>query len=594
MPQPSTDRAISDYALIGDLQTAGLVHRDGSLDWLCLPEFDSPACFAALLGDEGNGHWRIAPDGVDVASERRYRGDSMILESEWATESGRVRVIDLMPPRGGAPQVVRIVEGLEGTVEMVSTVRFRFDYGHVVPWLRHPDGLVVAVAGPDAVWLRTPAELISEDYATVARFTVSRGDRVPFVLTWAPSHVDAPERADAEQSLAETEGFWQSWMNNGSYDGPHAVEVRRSLLVLKTLTHNPTGGIIAAPTTSLPERIGGDRNWDYRFCWLRDATFSLQALLGCGYLDEAAAWRHWLLRALAGDPGELQPMYTLTGARRMQEWEVPWLSGFAGSAPVRVGNGAAGQRQLDVWGEVLGGLDLARAHGIRDGDPTWRMQVATLDHLAGVWREPDEGLWERRGAPQHYVHSKVLAWVAFDRMARAVDKTGRDGDAVGWRRIADEIHAEVCDRGFDSARNTFTQYYGSDELDAATLLLPKVGFLPGDDPRIVGTIDAVHEELSRDGLVRRYSTESVDDGVGGNEGTFLACSFWLVEALVSAGRTESAETLFERLLAVANDVGLLAEQYDPDADQLLGNFPQAYSHVGLINAALALYAARSD
>ena len=585
---PARQPRIEDYALIGDLHTAALVHRDGSLDWLCLPDFDSPACFAALLGDRDNGAWRIAPKGKRAPTRRGYRGDSMVLETEWQTRTGSVRVIDFMPPRSDQPDVVRIVEGISGEVEMRSEVRFRFDYGHVVPWLRHPDGYVAAVAGPDQVWLRTPVDLDSEDFATVARFTVRAGERVPFVLTWAPSRIDDVAEIDAAKALEDTEAFWRSWIGGCTYDGDYGDAVRRSLLTLKSLIFQPTGGITAAATTSLPEQLGGSRNWDYRFCWLRDASFTLQSLLGCGYRDEAEAWRHWLLRAAAGDPAELQPMYTLAGARRMPEWTVPWLPGFAGSSPVRVGNDAAGQFQLDVWGEVLAGLGYARDAGIEDGVPTWHMQRALLEHLGSIWRDPDDSLWEMRGERQHFVHSKVMAWVAFDRMATAARSDDYPGPADKWQGIADEIHAEVCAKGFDTDRNTFTQYYGSRELDASTLLLSKVGFLPGDDPRLVGTIDAVTAELGNDGFVRRYSTDSGEDGQSGTEGTFLACSFWLVEALAAAGRADQAREVFQRLLGVANDLGLFAEEYEPGQQRQLGNFPQAYSHVGLVNAALAL------
>ena len=589
MPAPAGDEPrIEDYALIGDLHTSAHVGLDGSIDWLCLPDFDSPACFAALVGEHDNGHWRIAPDGAGRCTRRRYRNHSMILETEWELEGGRVRVTDFMPPRDGRPNLVRIVEGLEGRVDMVSAIRLRFDYGHVVPWLRHPDGQVVAVAGPDLVILRTTAELESEDFATTARFTVAEGESVPFVLSWRPSHEDEPDAVDAHHALKQTKAFWKDWLTFDTYDGAYLDAVRRSLLVLKSLTYAPTGGIVAAPTASLPEELGGERNWDYRFCWLRDATFTLQALLGCGYRDEAESWRHWLLRAAAGDPSDLQPMYTVAGSRRMLEWTVPWLKGFGGSAPVRIGNGAAGQFQLDVWGEVLGGLSLARDNGITDGEPTWQMQVALAEHLAQQWSEPDDSLWEMRGERRHFVHSKVLAWVGMNAVAGGARERGDDERAAAWQAVADEIHDQVCKRGFDAERNTFTQYYGSSELDAATLLLAKVGFLPGDDPRLVGTLDAVQRELGADGFVRRYSTGSGDDGVKGGEGTFLACSFWLVEAMVAAGRIDEARETFERLLDVRNDVGLLAEEWDVEGGRQLGNFPQAYSHVGLVNAALAI------
>ena len=585
---PQDHRRIADHALIGNLRTAGLVHRDGSLDWLCLPDFDSPAVFARLLGDEDNGQWRLAPVDAGPADSWHYREDTMIVESQWSTPEGTVRLIDFMPADAHSSNVVRIVEGLDGEVRMRSTVRFRFDYGRVVPWLRHRDDRLVAVAGPDAVWLHTEVPLHSKDFATVSEFTVRAGERIPMVLSYAPSWYDEPDRIEVEQALQQTERFWRDWVDTCTYTGPYSELVRRSLLTLKALTFDPTGGLLAAPTTSLPEEPGGERNWDYRFCWLRDATFSLQAFLGCGFREEAAAWRHWLLRAAAGDPGNLQPMYTIRGARRLSEWTVPWLSGFAGSAPVRVGNSAAGQFQLDVWGEVLGGLNLARDYGIKDGKPTWRMQVKMLEALRHKWSEPDDGVWEVRGGRQHFVHSKALAWVAFDRMAWAVRDGLGEGEADEWQQIADTIHAQVCAQGFDRERNTFTQSYGSKHLDAATLLLSKVGFLPGDDPRMLGTIDAITQDLGDGALFRRYSTEGGDDGLSGSEGAFLACSFWMVEAMAAGGRRDAARDLFERVVALANDVGLMSEEYAFDSAQMLGNFPQAYSHVGLVNAALLL------
>ncbi|MGK5627428.1 glycoside hydrolase family 15 protein [Streptomyces sp. URMC 123] len=582
---------IEDYAIIGDLQTAALVGRDGSIDWLCLPRFDSAACFAALLGDEENGHWRIAPRGGDVCTRRAYRGDTLVLETFWETPEGTVRVTDFMPVRDRAPDVVRIVEGIAGTVEMRSSLRLRFDYGNVTPWVRRADGHRIAVAGPDSVWLRSEPRLPMEGKAfrTHADFTVRRGERVAFVLTWHPSHERRPRRIDPYEALRHTLEDWTGWAEQCRYDGPWREPVLRSLITLKALTFRPSGGIVAAATTSLPEEIGGVRNWDYRFCWLRDATLTLNALLCGGYLDEAGAWRDWLLRAIAGDPADLQIMYGIAGERRLTEFEVPWLKGYEGSAPVRVGNAAVEQLQLDVYGEVLDSLFLARERGLPQEEHAWRIQRALMDFLEGHWREPDEGLWEVRGPRRHFVHSKVMSWVAADRVVRTVEAHPRlEGDADRWRAMREAVHAEVCREGYDAERGTFTQYYGSTELDAATLLIPKVGFLPPDDPRVVGTVDAVRRELDHGGFVRRYTQDGVD-GVPGGEGAFLACSFWMADALHLTGRREEARALFERLLSVRNDVGLLAEEWDPVAERQLGNFPQAFSHVGLVNTALALH-----
>ncbi|MDY7089672.1 MAG: glycoside hydrolase family 15 protein [Actinomycetota bacterium] len=580
---------IEDYAVIGDLQTAALAGRDGSIDWLCLPRFDSPACFAALLHDESAGHWRIAPVGGGSATSRRYRGDTMILETRWDGPHGSVRIVDFMPPRGQAADVVRIVEGLSGTVAMHMDLTLRFDYGRIVPWVRHHGPDLGAIAGPDAVWLRTEVAVHGGDRSTVADFTVSAGERVPFVLTHQLSHLPRPEPVDPYRALTRTEAFWRDWMSRCDYDGRWPDAVRRALLILKVLTYAPTGGILAAATTSLPEQFGGSRNWDYRYCWLRDATFSLQALLGTGYIAEAKAWREWLLRAVAGDPAELQIMYGLDGTRRLPEHELDWLDGYEGARPVRTGNAAAGQLQLDVWGEVLDGLHLSREAGIAATDAGWDLQRALLDHLEGNWRQPDNSLWEVRGARRQFVHSKVMAWAGFDRAVTAVEHHRLDGPASRWRAIRHEIHAEVCAKGFDSSRNTFTQSYGSAGLDAALLLIPRVGFLPGDDPRVIGTIDAIRKELCEDGLVLRYRPEHDNvDGLPGTEGAFLACSFWLVDALHGAGRHDQAEQMFERLLALRNDVGLLAEEYDPATGRHLGNTPQAFSLVGLVNSARQL------
>ncbi|MFD3512409.1 glycoside hydrolase family 15 protein [Streptomyces sp. NPDC058657] len=603
---------IEDYALIGDLQTAALVGRNGSLDWLCLPRFDSAACFAALLGDEENGHWRLAPEGAGECASRSYAGDSLILETVWETRSGTgsggtVKVTDFMPQRDTAPDVVRIVEGLSGEVTMNSTLRLRFDYGNIVPWVRRTDGHRVAVAGPDAVWLRTearPAQVEvktwGQQYSTQSSFTVREGEKVAFVLTWHPSHEPRPALIDPFEALEHSREDWQKWAETCAYTGPYQDAVRRSLITLKALTYAPTGGIVAAPTTSLPEEIGGVRNWDYRYCWLRDSTLTLGALLSAGYLEEAAHWRDWLLRAVAGDPADLKIMYGLAGERRLPETELPWLRGYEGSAPVRIGNDAADQLQLDVYGEVIDSLYVARKAGLVPTPHAWQLQLSLLGFLETMWREPDEGLWEVRGHRRHFVHSKVMAWVAADRAVRTLEEDpSLPGDAARWRAMRDEVHREVCEKGYDPERNTFTQSYGATELDAATLLIPQVGFLPPDDPRVVGTVDAVRRELGANGgFIRRYSTDEGADGQGvdglpGGEGAFLVCSFWLADALLLTGRDKEARELFERLLALRNDVGLLAEEYDPVSRCQLGNFPQAFSHIGLVGAALALAGAEA-
>ncbi|WP_221355028.1 glycoside hydrolase family 15 protein [Streptomyces beigongshangae] len=600
--------SIEDYALIGDHQTAALVGRDGSIDWLCLPRFDSAACFAKLLGDEDNGHWRMAPKGADTCTRRAYRPDTLVLDTEWDTEEGSVRVTDLMPQRDRAPDVVRIVEGLKGRVTLRSTLRLRFDYGSVVPWVRRSDGHRVAVAGPDSAWLRSEPEVRSwgEDFGTYAEFTVDEGERVAFVLTWHPSHEPRPELVDPYEALEHSVGDWRAWAARCTYDGPHRDAVVRSLITLKALTYAPSGGIVAAPTTSLPEEIGGVRNWDYRYCWLRDSTLTLGALLACGYQEEAEAWRNWLLRAVAGDPADLQIMYGLAGERRIPEYELPWLPGFRGSAPVRIGNDAVEQLQLDVYGEVIDSLTLAQHAGLPAEPDMWRLHQALMDFLHSAWRKPDEGLWEVRGRRRHFVHSKLMTWVAADRTVRTLEENpGLDGDVEKWRAMRDEVHREVCERGYDPERNTFTQSYGSRELDAALLLIPRIGFLPPDDPRVIGTVDAVRAELARDGFVHRYGVardkgdphgtdphgsdlEEVD-GLPGGEGSFLVCSFWLADALHLTGRKEEALDLFERLVALRNDVGLLAEEYDHVAGHQLGNFPQAFSHIGLVGTALTLF-----
>ncbi|MFJ8076150.1 glycoside hydrolase family 15 protein [Streptomyces sp. NPDC096176] len=583
---------IEDYALIGDLQTAALVGTNGSIDWLCLPRFDSAACFAALLGDEENGHWRIAPQGADVCTRRRYVGASLVLETVWETRTGTVRVLDFMPQRDEAPDVVRIVEGVSGTVDMLGTLRLRFDYGSVMPWVRRTDGHRIAVAGPDSVWLRSEPQVKTwgQQFSTCSSFTVGEGDKVAFVLTWHPSHKPRPKLIDPYVSLEHCLQDWEAWSSTCRYQGPYRDAVLRSLITLKALTYAPTGGIVAAPTTSLPEDIGGVRNWDYRFCWLRDSTLTLGALVSVGYLDEAAAWRDWLLRAVAGDPSDLRIMYGLGGERRLAELELGWLAGYAGSVPVRVGNDAAYQLQLDVYGEVIDSLFLAREAGLAGEGHAWNIQLSLLGFLESKWREPDEGLWEVRGPRRHFVHSKVMAWVAADRAVRTLEaEPSLRGDVARWRAMRDEVHREVCEKGFDPVRNTFTQSYGSAELDAAVLLIPRVGFLPPDDPRVIGTVDAVWRELGSGPLVRRYTAEATQvDGLPGREGAFLVCSFWLADALRMTGREREARELFERLLTLCNDVGLLSEEYDLSCGQHLGNFPQAFSHIGLVTTALAL------
>lgn len=592
---------IEDYALLGDLQTAALVGRDGSIDWLCLPRFDSPACFAALLGDEEAGFWRLAPQGAGDCTSRKYRGDTLILETEWTTDAGSVRVIDTMPPRGNAADVVRVVEGLSGRVRMSTQLRLRFDYGRIIPWVRHDHGQLVAIGGPDATWLKTPVRLRGDDYSTRADFEVSAGERVPFVLTYNPSYLPAPRPVDAEQALKDTERYWTDWLKDFSYEGKWRDPVRRSLMILKALTYAPTGGIVAAATTSLPEQIGGPRNWDYRYCWLRDATFTLQALLGTGFESEALAWRDWLLRAVAGDPARLQIMYGIDGTRRLSEYTVDWLEGYEGSAPVRVGNAASTQFQLDVWGEVLDGLHLTRAANIPSEMAAWDLQRALLDFLEGNWRNSDNGLWEVRGPRRDFVHSKVMAWVGMDRAVQAVERFGLEGPVEKWKRLRAEIHEEVCRHGYDADRRTFTQFYGSRGLDAALLLLPRVGFLPWDDDRVVGTVDAVQRELCENGFILRYRPDAdppadgsgSSDGLPGTEGSFIACTFWLADALTGIGRHDEATRLFEQLLELRNDVGLLSEEFDTTAKRQLGNTPQAFSHVGLVNTARHLSEAES-
>ncbi|MDQ1030425.1 GH15 family glucan-1,4-alpha-glucosidase [Streptomyces umbrinus] len=590
---------IEDYALIGDMQTAALVCRDGTVDWLCLPRFDSHAVFAGLLGTEEHGFWRLGPAHAadaepPTAVRRRYRGDSLILESEWDTSRGTVRVTDFMPPRDGAPQLIRIVEGVTGRVPMRSALRMRFSYGRVVPWVHKHEGRTVAVAGPDSVWFDTECETYGKALTTYSDFTVAPGDRIAFTISWEPSHKQPPALPEPEQSLEATEEFWREWVEQCTYHGPYREAVVRSLITLKALTYGPTGGIVAAPTTSLPEEIGGVRNWDYRYTWLRDAAITLSSLLRTGYREEARAWREWLLRAVAGDPENLQIMYGIAGERELGEAELDWLPGYENSGPVRVGNGAAHQLQLDVYGEVTEALHLAHMTGLARNDYASLLQLKLIRYLEDHWDEPDEGIWEVRGPRRHFVHSKVMAWVAVDRTIKLIESGDADGPLEKWRELRDDIHRDVCEKGYDKERNTFTQSYGSKELDASLLLIPQMGFLPPDDKRVIGTIEAIQRELSTsDGFILRYPTSGEDagvDGLEGDEGAFLACSFWMADDLAMIGRVDEARKLFEKLLALRNDLGLLAEEWDPVLKRQVGNFPQAFSHVPLIDTALRLTA----
>lgn len=576
---------IEDYAVVGDTQTAALIGRDGSVDWLCLPRFDSPACFASLLGDRRNGRWQIAPAGDVTRVERRYREDTLVLETDMYTDEGAIRLVDCMPPRGEAPDIVRLVQGLEGRVEVEMELLVRFDYGRIVPWVQRHGDYRLVVAGPDAVRLDAGVETHGENFTTRASFTVDRGDEVPFVMTWYPSHKPEPAPVDAARAVEDTCTWWRDWMSGCELTDPL---VRRSLLTLKAMTYAPTGGIVAAVTTSLPEKLGGVRNWDYRFCWLRDATLTLVALLNGGFVDEAVAWRDWLLRAVAGDPRDMQIMYGCAGERRLTELELSWLAGYESSTPVRIGNAASNQFQLDVYGEVMDALLRAREHGMPSEEHAWEIQRVVLEFLESDWSRPDEGIWEVRGPRRHFVHSKVMAWVAFDRGVKMVEGFDTAGDADRWRRARDEIHREVCEQGWDDERKTFTQSYGSQGLDAALLLIPRTGFLPADDPRVIGTIEAVQRELDHDGFILRYQTEDGADGLPPGEGAFLPCSFWLAEALALAGRRDEARELYQRLVSLANDVGLFAEEYDPDTKRMVGNFPQAFTHLALVNTATTL------
>jgi GH15 family glucan-1,4-alpha-glucosidase len=581
---------VEDYALIGDTRTAALVGRSGSIDWLPLPRFDSGACFAAILGEPKHGRWLIAPATSEIpATRRRYRENTLVLETEFTTPEGRLRLVDCMPPDEDIPNVVRIVEGIEGDVPMRMELVIRFDYGWLVPWVRTVDGVLRAIAGPEALALRTPVATRGENLTTVAEFRVRAGERVPFVLSWHSSVEPPPPELDATAAVAAAEAWWRSWVGRCTYEGPWRDEVIRSLITLKALTYSPTGGIVAAPTTSLPEHIGGVRNWDYRYCWLRDATFTLYALLVAGFHEEACAWRDWLVRAAAGAPDQLQIMYGVAGEHRIPELTLDWLPGYAGSAPVRVGNAAVQQLQLDVYGEVMDVLHQARRFGLPPDRFSWEVQRKLLEFLESSWQKRDAGIWEVRGPRQHFTHSKVMAWLAFDRAVKAVRSFGAPGPAERWSRLRDEIHAEICSKGYDAGKRAFVQAYGSKKLDASLLMIPLVGFLPAQDERVVGTIRAIERELTVDGWVRRYDADQDSgDGLPPGEGAFLLCSFWLADNYALTGRMDDARALFERLLSVRNDVGLLSEEYDPIARRQLGNFPQAFSHVGLVNTAFNL------
>ena len=583
---------IEDYALIGDTHTAALVGIDGSIDWLCAPRFDSSAFFAALLGDPGNGRWRLAAKGMERATRRRYVAGALVLETEWQTETGMMRVTDFMPPSTSQPDVIRLVHGIIGRVEVEMELIVRFDFGRMVPWARRVGGDLTFVSGPDSVMLRTDLPTHGEDARTVAEFTVEEGQFASFVLSWSPSYEPTREPPHAAGALETTVEWWRGWGDRLTYKGDWQDDVRRSLMVLKALTYAPTGGIVAAPTTSLPEHLGGVRNWDYRYCWLRDAAFTLWALSIGGYSEEARAWRNWLLRAAAGNPEQLQVLYGVTGESHLIEQTLEWLPGYAGSAPVRIGNAAVDQFQLDVFGEVIDAFHLGRGVGIESDQTAWALEKHLVEFVIQHWQDPDEGIWEMRGPRRQFTHSKVLAWVAVDRAVRAVEKFGLDGPVEDWRLVRQQIHDDVCAKGFDLERNTFVQAYGGKELDASLLMLPLVHFLPATDPRMRGTIDAIRKELMRDGFVLRYKTDETDDGLPPGEGAFLPCTFWLVDNLALIGEIDEATRLFEQLLSLRNDVGLLAEEWDPAAKCQLGNFPQALTHVGLVNSAFNLDHAR--
>ncbi|MBS0221785.1 MAG: glycoside hydrolase family 15 protein [Proteobacteria bacterium] len=580
---------IESYGMIGDCETAALVGRNGSIDWLCWPRFDSDACFAALLGEQSNGYWLITPRDEVKSVQRHYRPDTLILETEFETKAGQITLIDFMLPRDSTSDLIRMVRCDRGEVAVCMELVLRFGYGTTTPWVtRLARDTMRAVAGPDMVVLRTPAPFRGENFKTVAEFSLVEGQSMPFVLSYGPSHLPIPAPIDVDHALEKCEEFWCDWTAKTKADGRHAEAIRRSLITLKGLTYLPSGGIVAAPTTSLPEQFGSERNWDYRLCWLRDATLSLLAMMNAGIYDEAAAWRDWLQRAVAGSPDEMQIMYGLQGERRLTEWEVDWLRGYADSRPVRVGNAAHEQFQLDVYGELMDAFEQGRKGGLTSTEEGWGLQRALIDHVAKVWDKPDNGIWETRGPLQHFVHSKVMAWVAFDRAIKGVENHGLKGPIEEWRAIRDRIHTEVCDKGFDKKRNTFRAAYESDLLDASLLLLAQTGFIKADDPRFVGTVEAIERDLLHDGFVMRYNTHDANDGLKPGEGAFLACSFWLADAYISIGRYADAEKLFHRLLAIRNDLGLLAEEYDPHKRRLQGNFPQAFSHIALINTAFNL------
>jgi GH15 family glucan-1,4-alpha-glucosidase len=577
---------IEDYALIGNGSTAALVGKNGSIDWLCFPRFDSAACFAALLGDENNGFWRIAPASQKAKVHRRYRQGTLVLETEFTMPEGSVVVVDCMDRRGDDQDVLRLVRGVSGIVRMSMELCLRFEYGSVVPWVtrQHDNGLR-AIAGPDMVIFRSEVPLRNENFRTYAEFTVEAGQEVPFVLTWAFSYVKKVTSPDVRVAIKNQTEAWEKWSSGFHGTGPYAEAVLRSLITLKALTHHQTGGIAAAPTTSLPERAGGERNWDYRYCWLRDSTFTLYALMESGFQDEAKAWREWLLRAIAGSPNQMQIMYGLAGERRLTEFELPWLAGYENSQPVRVGNAASEQLQLDVFGEVMDSLYQARKVGLAQLEAAWELECALVTELEEIWNQPDEGIWEVRGGRRQFTYSKVMTWVAFDRAVRTIEELGAEGPLDRWKKVRSQIHEEVCRSGFNKKKNTFVQYFGSDTLDASLLMLPLVGFLPPDDPRVRGTIAAIEKELMEDGFVLRYKTKETNDGLKGREGVFLACSFWLVDNYILQNRNEDARELFDRLMALRNDVGLLSEEYDPREKRQLGNFPQAFSHLALVNSA---------